>query len=114
MTPLAVQVEYWHGRVPLDLVDGLDGPPDGVTRVYVSRADETMILACRDVYWVAGDRFGCFNVPANYPKWGRERSGWCWPEGGNPFRDDRPLPSDATVWCGVMLPDGEARKVGLL
>jgi len=109
-----VRVEYWHGRLPLEVVDGVGGPPDGVTRVYVRRGGETMILASRDVYWVAGDRFGCFNDPANYPKWGRERSGWCWPEGENPYRDDVPVPDGASVFRGVMLPDVQARKVGLL
>jgi len=109
-----VRVEHWWGRLPLDVVDGLDGPREGVTRVYVSRGRDTMVLAGRDVYWVAGDRFGCFNDPENHHRWGRGVSGWRWPQGGNPHRDGRPPPSDAVMWRGVMLPDDEAREVGLL
>ena len=111
---LAVQVEHWWGRLPLETVHGLDGPTDGVTRVYLSRGDETMVLSGRDVYWLSGDRFGCHNDPANYPKWGRQASSWWWPDGGRPRRDDRPPPPGAVVWRGVMLPDNQARKVGLL
>ena len=109
-----VRVEHWWGRLPLELVDGLDGPKDGVTRVYISRDGNTMILAGRDTYWVYADRFGCFNQPENHRRWGRQQSSWRWPEGQNPHRDGTPVPDGATVWQGVMLPDDQARQVGLL
>ena len=110
-----VRVEHWWGRLPLDVVDGVDGPSGGVTRVYVSRGRATMVLAGWDTYWVAGDRFGYGADSENHHRYeGRTASGWRWPEGENPHRDDRPPPSDATVWRGVMLPDDQAREVGLL
>ena len=111
---LTVDVEHWWGRLPLEVVAGVDGPSGGVTRVYVRRDGHTMILAGRDVYWLAGDRFGCFNDPENYRRWGHGASGWRWPAGGNPVRDDARPPGDARVWRGVMLPDDQAREVGLL
>ena len=113
---VAVQVEHWWGRLPLEFVDGVDGPSDGVTRVYVRRGDEKMVLAGWDTYWLAGDRFGYSADPENFYRYAvRPRpSAWCWPEGHNPRRDDRPMPDGATVWRGVMLPDDQARQVGLL
>ena len=109
-----VRVEHWWGRLPLDVADGVDGPSDGVTRIYVSRDGDTMVLAGRDNYWLAGERFGCFNDPENFHRWGRQESSWRWPEGQNPRRDDAPMPDGAKLWRGVMLPDDQARKVGLL
>ena len=109
-----VQVEHWWGRLPLHMVDGVDGPKDGVTRVYVGRGGNTMVLSGRDVYWLHGDRFGCFNQPENHYRWGHQEAAWCWPEGQNPYRDDLPIPDGATMWFGVMLPDDQAREVGLL
>ena len=111
---LTVQAEYWHGRLPLEVVDGLDGPTNGVTRIYVRRGAETMILSGRDNYWVHGERFGCFNDEENYHRWGRQESAWRWPEGENPQRIEDPLPAGAKLWRGVMLPDAEAKEVGLL
>ena len=80
----------------------------------MSRGGHAMIMSGRDVYWLAGDRFGCFNDPENYRRWGSQASGWRWPEGENPHRDDARPPGDARVWRGVMLPDDQAREVGLL
>ena len=111
---LDVRVEHWWGRLPLQTIDGVDGPYDGVTRVYISRSGNTMILAGRDTYWIYDDRFGCFNQPENHRRWGRQQSSWRWPEGQNPQPDDAPVPDGATVWQGVMLPDNQAREVGLL
>ena len=115
MTPFDVLVEHWWGRLPLETVHGLDGPTDGVTRVYLSRGDETMILSGFDNYWVHEDRFGIFNDEENFGWYeGEQSAGYRWPEGENAHRDDSPIPAGAKLWRGVMLPDDEAKEVGLL
>ncbi len=112
---LDVQVEHWWGHLPLEIFDGLDGPSGGVTRIYIRRGAETMILSGFDNYWIGGERFGLFNDEENFDWYeGEQSAGWCWPEGNNPRRDDLPIPDDAIMWRGVMLPDDQAKEVGLL
>lgn len=115
MSKLQVQVEYWFGSLPLQLYYGVDGPSDGVIRVYLHRAPYTMILSGFDNYWFYGNRFGYYNDPQNYHRYiGRQEATWCWPEDNKPFRDEAPIPPGAILWRGVMMPDDEAREVGVL
>ena len=112
---MEIQAEYWFGQLPLEVVDGLDGPTNGITRIYVRRGAETMVLSGFDNYWVAGDRFGIFNDEENFDWYeGEQSAGYRWPEGENAHRDDSPIPAGAKLWRGVMLPDDEAKEVGLL
>lgn len=112
---MEIRAEYWDGQLPLEVVDGLDSPTNGVTRIYVRRGAETMVLSGFDNYWVYEDRFGIFNDEENFDWYEGNQSGsWRWPAGENPQRIEEPMPAGAKLWRGVMLPDDQAEEVGLL
>lgn len=69
-----------------------------------------------DHYWLAGDRYGVWNDPENMGTMyeGAQGFAWKWTDGVEVELDDWTPPADALQWHGVMIPDDDARAVGLI
>jgi hypothetical protein len=113
---MRVTVAYYHGSLPLEFVtgDARDLPRDRAVWVEVERDGYRHRLGGMDSVWVHGDAFGCFNDPENADWYeGRQRVAWRWTGRGSEEIDPA-VPDGATVFAGVMLPDEDARAVGLI
>ncbi len=91
-------------------------PARGVVRAHLHHGPYRRTLQGKDAYWLTEGVFGMLNDPENR-RWyeGVMANAWAWPTPDQcvPLTDARP-PAGAHVIRGVMLPDWQARALGIL
>ena len=81
-------------------------PREGVLWLDVEHRGYRHRLQCRDFYWTSGERFGMFDAGTD---------GVAYRAGERGFERTGPgVPSGAVVFAGVLIPDDDARRLGLI
>ncbi|MFU8868668.1 hypothetical protein [Natronococcus sp.] len=105
--------ERYHGHLPLS-----SGPPvacDDVIYLVARRGEHEHRLGGLDVYWVLGDTYGAFADPENLELYGGAPAvAYRWNEHGHVALEDTRPPPAALFARGILIPDDEARQIGLL
>jgi hypothetical protein len=125
-----VTVHHYVGALPL--VEGPLGPCEDVVRVVVVAGWRTLVMQGMDVYWVhePSGTLGMLNdggpmgFVGMWRRWWRGHAcaryvgasalAWRFTEDEHTQLSDTSIPAGAVVMRGVMLPDGDARAVGLI
>lgn len=114
------EVFYYEGGLPLITRSSSENtwddlPEDGVIWVDVHFEGKSIRMGGMDYYWVDGLSCGVFNSPENYDWYeGNQILRWTWVPGENQTRDYEKPNKNVKILTGIMIPDDEAQKLGLI
>lgn len=128
-------VRYYNGSLPLQEIssedmDYNDLPKKNVVEVFVQHEKYSHTMRGMDFYWIHENFYGMFNrtgEEAKIEEQNRLEAGheqiiyegkncvkWEWSDQGHLFFEDQGPPDDIHILEGIMIPDDQAKEIGIL